>query len=120
MKLERCTAYGPPDLIIRAVRMFEFADKGINFTGVGIKNRCLFFPKIEADDRLCKLRLRCSETGETLETCGYVTKAFVAEAAKCLQGRGSLRIADKKMSKRRKPGLHEYILELELPGKTMH
>ena len=120
MKRERFTAYGPPDLIIQAVRMFEFADDGVNFTGVGIKGRCLFFPKTNADDRLCKLRLRCSETGEALETCGYVMKEFTAEAAKCLRGRGSLRIAGKKMSRRKKTGLHEYILDLELLDETMH
>lgn len=121
MKSVRLVGYGPPGLVAKAAGMFELIVqdgevRGVNFIGIGMgrEQRCSYLPKIMPDGALCRFRLCCAEANEVLETCGYVTNAFIDDALAFRSGKGPFRIARMKVERRKKSGLRRYILDIEV------
>lgn len=116
-KSQEIALYGPPGLVAKASGMFRMVDGSVNIEGISVEGMCPILPKDRINDVLCRLRLRCVEPDEVLETCGYVSDDFVFEAMRCWEGKSIVTIAGETMVRhplRKKSKTAQYYLLVEV------
>ena len=105
-------------MVAKAYKAFSRAYDGC---AVSLGGMCLVASHSRVHDKLIRLCLRSSATGEEFVTQGYGSQSFLKEASLCSEGRGGVvKIAGKKMEWQKQSGRaaasHAYVLEVEEIG----